>query len=68
MASILDLYAGAQKELGLDKLVPNSPSKGTPYSDDKTFAADTKVLSDEKLKSGRGGTLNNTKYSDSVKR
>ena len=52
MASILELYAGAEKELGLDKLAPNSAVKGTPYSIDDTKDPDGKVLTPAKLKTG----------------
>ena len=71
MASILDLYNGAQKDLGLDKIKTDLNSiaaRETPYSEDKGFNADTKVLTDDFLKSGRNGALNTTTYSSTVQK
>lgn len=61
MASILDLYAAKEKELGIDTIGPGAAFKGkyggfysgdaTPYSDPK-LNPDGKVLTPDKLKSG----------------
>jgi hypothetical protein len=67
MASILDLYKANQSALGLDKIKTDQASTlaaETPYSLDNGFAADTKVLSNDALKTARGGSLPSTKYTD----
>ena len=68
MATILDTYKGRVTELGLDKIVPNASSKGTPYTTDDLKKADEQVLTAAKFKVGRGGEVNEKKYSDTVKK
>jgi hypothetical protein len=65
MATILDTYKGRVTELGLDKIVPNASSKGTPYTTDDLKKADEQVLTAAKFKTGRGGEVSGIKYSDS---
>ena len=62
MASILDLYAGAASELGVDKIKKGASFQGkfggfysgdsTIYSNDEGGDADLKVLTPTKLKIG----------------
>jgi hypothetical protein len=59
MASILDLY----KNSDFAKLADKSKDK-TPYSEDKSFKAN---VDEAKLAKSRGGKLQDTKYSTTVK-
>ena len=69
MATILDLYKGAQKDLGVDKIsFAAYENAKTPYTTNDFQKADDKVLTAAKLKVGRGGDVNEKKYSDSVKK
>ena len=68
MATILDTYKGKVTELGLDKIVPNASSKGTPYTTDDLKKVDEQVLTASKFKTGRGGEISGTKYSDGLKK
>lgn len=68
MATILDTYKGRVTELGLDKITPNASSKGTPYTTDDLKKVDEQVLTAAKFKTGRGGEVNDKKYSDTVKK
>ena len=65
MATILDLYKGAQKDLGVDKIsYAASEASKTPYTTNDLQKADDKVLTAAKLKVGRNGTVNEKRYSD----
>ena len=65
MATILDLYKGAQKDLGVDKIsYAASEASKTPYTTNDLQKADDKVLTAAKLKVGRNGDVNEKKYSD----
>ena len=69
MATILDLYKGAQKDLGVDKIsFAAYENAKTPYTTNDFQKADDKVLTAAKLKVGRGGEVNEKKYSDLVKK
>jgi hypothetical protein len=65
MATILDLYKGAQKDLGVDKISYASfENAKTPYTTNDFKKADDKILTAAKLKVGRNGDVNEKKYSD----
>ena len=65
MATILDLYKGAQKDLGVDKIsFAAFENAKTPYTTNDFQKADGKVLTAAKLKVGRNGDVNEKKYSD----
>ena len=65
MATILDLYKGAQKDLGVDKIsFAAFENAKTPYTTNDFQKADDKVLTAAKLKVGRNGDVNEKKYSD----
>jgi len=67
MSKILDLYNGAQKDLGVDKISYTAYENAkTPYTTNDFKKADDKVLTAEKLKDGRGGNLNEKSYSNSI--
>ncbi len=67
MSKILDLYKGAQKDLGVDKISYTAYENAkTPYTTNDFKKADDKVLTAEKLKVGRGGNLNEKSYSNSI--
>jgi hypothetical protein len=67
MSKILDLYNGAQKDLGVDKISYTAYENAkTPYTTNDFKKADDKVLTAEKLKVGRGGNLNEKSYSNSI--
>ena len=63
MPTILELYKGAQKDLGVDKIsYAASEASKTPYTTNDLQKADDKVLTAAKLKVGRGGDLSFKKY------
>lgn len=65
MATILDLYKGAQKDLGVDKIsFAAFENAKTPYTTNDFQKADDKVLTAAKLKVGRNGDVNEKRYSD----
>ena len=65
MATILDLYKGAQKDLGVDKIsFAAFENAKTPYTTNDFQKADDKVLTAARLKVGRNGDVNEKKYSD----
>lgn len=69
MSKILDLYNGAQKELGVDKISKAAfENAKTPYTTNDFQKADDKVLTAAKLKVGRGGDLSFKKYGDNVRK
>lgn len=67
MASLVDMYAQRQGELGVDKITKAvGRARETPYSTDDLQKADDSVLTPDKLKFGRNGEIN-TKYWDQVR-
>ena len=65
MSKILDLYKASQKELGTDKISKDaSDALKTPYTTNDLKKADEQVLTAAKFKTGRGGEINEKKYSD----
>ena len=69
MSKILELYKAAQSSLGVDKISYESGVKAqTPYTTNDLKKVDDQVLTAAKFKTGRGGEVNDKKYSDSVKK
>lgn len=67
MSKILDLYKGAQKDLGVDKIsFAASEASKTPYTTNDLKKADDKVLTAARLKVGRQGEVNEKRYSDTI--
>jgi hypothetical protein len=67
MSKILDLYKASQKDLGVDKIsYAAAENAKTPYTTNDFKKADEKVLTADKLKVGRNGTVNEKKYSDTL--
>ena len=65
MPTILELYKGAEKNLGVDKISYAAfENAKTPYTTNDFKKADDKVLTAAKLKIGRNGDVNEKKYSD----
>ena len=63
--SIMDIYDAKQSELGTDTISFNAGQSAiTPYSLDDDFNVDDQILTADKFRVGRGGTLPSTKYSD----
>jgi hypothetical protein len=69
MATILELYKAAQASLGVDKIsYAAGENAKTPYTTNDLKKADEQVLTAEKFKTGRGGAVNEKKYSDTFKK
>lgn len=69
MSKILDLYKASQASLGVDKISYEAGvNSQTPYTTNDLKKIDDQVLTAAKFKTGRGGEINDKKYSDSVKR
>lgn len=69
MSKILELYKAQQSALGVDKISFEAGSKAkTPYTTDDLKKADEQVLTASKFKTGRGGDVNEKKYSDTIKK
>ena len=67
MSKILDLYDAQQSALGVDKIgFDAGVAAKTPYTTNDLKKADEQVLTAAKFKTGRGGELNEKKYSDSI--
>ena len=65
MPTIIELYKGAEKNLGVDKISYAAfENAKTPYTTNDLKKADDKVLTAAKLKIGRNGDVNEKKYSD----
>jgi hypothetical protein len=65
MATLLDTYKAQQSALGVDKIgFDAGVNAKTPYTTNDLKKADEQVLTAEKFKTGRGGALNEKKYSD----
>lgn len=69
MSKILDLYKAQQSSLGVDKLgFDASVAAKTPYTTNDLKKVDEQVLTAARFKTGRGGELNDKKYSDTLKK
>lgn len=69
MSKILDLYKAQKSTLGVDKISFDAGvSAKTPYTTNDLKKIDKQILTATKFKSGRGGNLNNKKYSTSLTR
>ena len=69
MSKILELYKASQASLGVDKIsFEAGVNAQTPYTTNDLKKVDDQVLTAAKFKTGRGGELNEKKYSDSVKK
>jgi hypothetical protein len=67
MSKILDLYKAQQSALGVDKIgFEAGVNAKTPYTTNDLKKADDQVLTASKFKTGRGGEINEKKYSDSI--
>ena len=69
MSKILDLYEANKSALGVDKISFEAGTNAkTPYTTNDLKKADDQVLTAAKFKVGRGGDLNEKKYSDLIKK
>ncbi len=69
MSKILELYEANKSALGVDKIsFEAGVNAQTPYTTNDLKKADDQVLTAAKFKTGRGGEVNEKKYSDSVKK
>jgi hypothetical protein len=69
MSKILELYKAQQSALGVDKIsFEAGVNAQTPYTTNDLKKVDDQVLTAAKFKVGRGGEINEKKYSDSVKK
>jgi hypothetical protein len=69
MSKILELYKAQQSALGVDKISFDAGVNAkTPYTTNDLKKADDQVLNAAKFKLGRGGEVNEKKYSDTVKK
>ena len=69
MATILDTYKAQQSALGVDKLgFDAGVNAKTPYTTNDLKKVDEQVLTAAKFKTGRGGEVNEKKYSDTMKK
>jgi len=69
MSKILELYKAQQSALGVDKIsFEAGVNAKTPYTTNDLKKADEKVLTAAKFKVGRGGEVNEKKYSDTFKK
>jgi hypothetical protein len=68
MPTIEELYKAQQSALGVDKIgFEAGVNAKTPYTTDDLKKADEQILTAEKFKTGRGGAINEKKYSDTFK-
>ena len=69
MSKILELYKAQQSALGVDKIsFEAGVNAKTPYTTNDLQKADDQVLNAAKFKVGRGGEVNEKKYSDTMKK
>ena len=69
MATIEELYKAQQSALGVDKIgFEAGVNAKTPYTTNDLKKADEQILTATKFKTGRGGDLNEKKYSDTFKK
>jgi hypothetical protein len=65
MPTIEELYKAQQSSLGVDKIgFEAGVNAKTPYTTNDLKKADDQILTAEKFKTGRGGAINEKKYSD----
>jgi hypothetical protein len=68
MPTIEELYKAQQSSLGVDKIgFDAGVNAKTPYTTNDLKKADEQVLTAEKFKTGRGGSISEKKYSDTFK-
>ena len=69
MSKILEIYEANKSALGVDKISFDAGVNAkTPYTTNDLQKVDDAVLNAAKFKVGRGGEVNDKKYSDSVKK
>ena len=69
MSKILELYKAQQSALGVDKISFDAGVNAkTPYTTNDLKKADDQILNAAKFKVGRGGEVNEKKYSDTLKK
>ena len=69
MSKILELYKAQQSALGVDKIsFEAGVNAKTPYTTNDLQKADDQILNAAKFKVGRGGEVNEKKYSDTMKK
>jgi hypothetical protein len=69
MATIEETYKAQQSALGVDKIgFEAGVNAKTPYTTNDLKKADEQILTATKFKSGRGGDVNEKKYSDTFKK
>ena len=69
MATIEELYKAQQSALGVDKIgFEAGVNAKTPYTTNDLQKADEQILTAAKFKTGRGGEVNEKKYSDTLKK
>ena len=69
MSKILELYKAQQSALGVDKISFDAGVNAkTPYTTNDLKKADDQILTAAKFKVGRGGEVNEKKYSDTIKK
>jgi hypothetical protein len=69
MPTIEEIYKAQQSALGVDKIgFEAGVNAKTPYTTNDLKKADEQVLTATKFKTGRGGEMNEKKYSDTFKK
>ena len=69
MPTIEELYKAQQSALGVDKIgFEAGVNAKTPYTTNDLKKADEQILTATKFKEGRGGEVNEKKYSDTFKK
>ena len=69
MPTIEELYNAQQSALGVDKISFDAGVNAkTPYTTNDLQKADDQILTAAKFKVGRGGEVNEKKYSDTLKK
>ena len=69
MPTIEELYKAQQSALGVDKIgFEAGVNAKTPYTTNDLKKADEQILTATKFKAGRGGEVNEKKYSDTFKK
>ena len=69
MATIEETYKAQQSALGVDKIgFEAGVNAKTPYTTNDLKKADEQILTATKFKTGRGGDVNEKKYSDTFKK
>lgn len=67
MSKILDLYDAQKAALGVDKISFTAGENAkTPYTTNDLKKVDEQILTASKFKTGRGGEVNDKKYSDTI--